>query len=397
MLSVYLDSQDYSVLSDANLSPALQEVKSQLLAHAASGEVSFFFSSVAVCEAAPIESAAVPYAIRRGDLLSTLCARNALIDAGELMRQEIRALLTSGGVAVQPVAVDGNWFPPIDLGEPTPLFDLLKRDIEERGVALGMTRQQRRAMQRKAFKKGRPRRPLQELIDAPGAGAEAICAKFPMKPELADRLARYVAGKGAKQDAEEALRESMRDPCWLMRWFSENPDMAPQITEIVRRPARAMGAQSRAFVLAAADLKAEAERFGVAGAEDLLSRTKWQARTDLMIRELIQRIAVHEGEASRGAVSTADVAKLCPGLDAVVRSQAMSVWDNVGGSRKELPSDSQFTDSLHAIYAPYVDIFRADAFMAPHIQSQVKRHGTLVVQRLTQLPDEIERRLSAGR
>jgi hypothetical protein len=62
----------------------------------------------------------------------------------------------------------------------------------------------------------------------------------------------------------------------------------------------------------------------------------------------------------------------------------MRVQTTGAGSK---PSD--FADALHAFYAPYVSIFRADNYMAPHIAKHVKQYGTRVVPKLRDLPGEI--------
>ena len=51
-----------------------------------------------------------------------------------------------------------------------------------------------------------------------------------------------------------------------------------------------------------------------------------------------------------------------------------------------MPSDSQAVDAMHAAYAPYVNVFRADRYMAPHIDKQVKQFGTRVVNKLEDVP-----------
>ena len=50
---------------------------------------------------------------------------------------------------------------------------------------------------------------------------------------------------------------------------------------------------------------------------------------------------------------------------------------------------SDFPDAMHAMYAPYVDVFRADSFMAPHVNRCVQRHSTIVVSKLDELVTSI--------
>ncbi len=60
-----------------------------------------------------------------------------------------------------------------------------------------------------------------------------------------------------------------------------------------------------------------------------------------------------------------------------------------------VPKDSDFTDAIHSMYAPYVDIFRADSCMAPIVERHVRKFGVDVVQKLRALPSVIESRLNA--
>jgi len=50
---------------------------------------------------------------------------------------------------------------------------------------------------------------------------------------------------------------------------------------------------------------------------------------------------------------------------------------------------------MHAVYAPYVDIFRADSFMAPYIARQSNKYGTTTVAKLVDLSKAITERLTA--
>ena len=109
--------------------------------------------------------------------------------------------------------------------------------------------------------------------------------------------------------------------------------------------------------------------------------------------DLVQKIA-NSKRIDLGSYAAADVEAYCPGISAGIKSLYSSVWANVGGGRKEEASDSQPVDALHAFYAPYVQIFRADRFMAPHIQKQVINAGTIVVPRLSQLVNTLEKHLS---
>ena len=54
---------------------------------------------------------------------------------------------------------------------------------------------------------------------------------------------------------------------------------------------------------------------------------------------------------------------------------------------------SDFGDVMHAFYAPYVDIFRADRFMADGLRKSLAHTKTTVASKLSELPSIIETRL----
>ena len=55
--------------------------------------------------------------------------------------------------------------------------------------------------------------------------------------------------------------------------------------------------------------------------------------------------------------------------------------------------NSDWVDSLQAMYAPYVDIFHTDSYMAPIVAEKVKKYGTTVVAKIGDLADQKETRL----
>ncbi|KWB38308.1 hypothetical protein DF038_03275 [Burkholderia cepacia] len=57
------------------------------------------------------------------------------------------------------------------------------------------------------------------------------------------------------------------------------------------------------------------------------------------------------------------------------------------------PASSDLPDALHAYYLPYVDVFRADAFMAGQIKECSFPFATTVVESFTMLPDVIKKML----
>lgn len=394
LISVYLDSQDYSTLSSLVLTDDLKAIKEKLMAYAKSGVVSFYFSSLIVSEASPSETAAIQHAIRRGDFLTAICNRNALRFNHDVVNDEVRLLVEGSNAKVDATCKDGDWFPAVEFPEPTPLAELAKEAVNEEAANRGLTRQQRRAAQRKVVKKGGVKPEILRAIREMNASVyvSAVTEQYPMQPWHAEVLSRYCFGEATKEEATNAFRDALRDPCWLMRWFANKEELAHPLVALVRKPGREIGEKFRGLITLAEEIRSLEHLLE----DSPLSRDKWNRLLDKGIVDVAKGIAEHLYPGRSGQFDVEDVTKHCPGLVAMISSIYSSVWDNVSGSRKVLPSDSQFPDAMHAVYAPYVDLFRADRYMAPHIQKHVGVGGAQVVSKLADLPKAIEQRLRAA-
>jgi hypothetical protein len=217
-----------------------------------------------------------------------------------------------------------------------------------------------------------------------------------MKPEDAEMVVRFWLGRATEAEFDKALNESLRDPQHMMKWFTTNHALASPISDIVRRPGRELGAHLRELVALAVRHAALLKEGGMdtapTGRDGEILR-RWEKQQDNQLINLVQRAAQAKGISLKNVIPK-DIDKFCPGISATIRSLYSSAWDNVAAGRKEEPSDSQPVDALHAMYAPYVCVFRADRYMAPHIQKQVKRHGTIVVSRLSDLVQTLSREVA---
>lgn len=397
MITCYLDSQDYSTLTDPKtLSDEKIEVRQALKALAKQGHVKFLFSSTALSEIVALTPNAAKLAELRGELLSELCGNNALVSLDRLIEAEVSALIANKPPPTSMIDPNGNWFP--DLGDidstDTP-WQLVRQRAERDFGELGMSRQQRRAASRKIVKNGLPRGEFKAQLASQNSTAFAttLQQKYPMKPDHAEVLARYFLGRADKVEFTEALKASLRDPKWMMKWFTETHSMSSGIADIVRAPARDMAEGLHKLIKLLTDralvLLQDGSEVNPTSKHGELSRY-WEAMPARMLVRQVEEYATKR-KLSIEIFSGSDVDHHCPGMSATVRALCSSVWENVTGARKELPSNSQPVDAMHAMYAPYVNVFRADRYMAPHIEKQVRKHGTVVVSRLTQLVDVLKR------
>ncbi|WP_312527450.1 hypothetical protein [Comamonas sp.] len=396
MTTCYLDSQDYSVLTDPKFDDANhRQIREALLHLARSKQVRFVFSATAVCESVALTADSGHLAELKAELLSELCGSNALISLDRLVEAEIRALARRCLNSGEMIDSNGRWFPDIPIEKnPVSRWETLRELAEEEMKTMGLSRQQRRAKTRMLIKNGKPRSAFNALLAQQDSNAfvTEILQKYPMHPRYAGMMANYALGRATEQDFSEALMGSLTDPRWMMKWFTSEHSLSSPISDIVRKPGREMGHLIRSLVEISAKWVISLQESGIDSnptGKGGVIWNRWQEMEAEQTISITQRLASAIGVEPRD-YGVKEVSTFCPGLTTVIRSLYSSVWANVGEGRKEAPSDSQPVDAMHAFYAPYVQVFRADRFMAPHIQKQVRDSGTIVVPRLAKLVETLD-------
>ena len=400
-LRVYLDSSDFSVLSDPGRAESeAPGVLVRLRELVASNQTTCHFSGTHLSEMAPVDALYVDAAERRGALVAELCGRNALISQDRLFAEELRNAHELTETRPQVYSSNGDWFPQ-GIANVSPVgASRLAKGIAEVIGDLGLNRKARRLAERKALKRGKPRADLHAAVvtNARSGSIDEILEKYPMRPQDARVLARYAVGDANADEAQKAFLESLRDPRWMMAWFRSNHAKLTPFIEWTRKPAASMIASLDEMAKHAALLRAGDAFLGTSVADDLLSSSRWKSWQDELLVRIASRMSEILVAQKLPLLQAITIDKACPGLSVGVRSLHSALWA-LTATKPRRPKLSDFPDALHAIYAPYVDIFRADSFMAPHIRSQVRRFGTLVVPKLTELLPAIDAALrgSAGK
>ena len=123
MITCYLDSQDYSSLTDPRARTADRiEIRNTLHELARSKRVTFSVSATAVCEGVVLTPNAAHLAELKAEFLCELCeffGSNALVSFGRLIQAEVVAL---AGRCERPIDMfdpQGMWFPriPVEMQE----------------------------------------------------------------------------------------------------------------------------------------------------------------------------------------------------------------------------------------------------------------------------------------
>ncbi|UUX95389.1 hypothetical protein [Aquabacterium sp. J223] len=328
----------------------------------------------------------VDAAERRADLLVKLCGRNVLISQDRLFAQELRRAHKLTDSPVEPFSSTGDWFPEGSAAV-SPIGEVeLTKGIVDVIAEVAPNRAARRLAARKALKRGKPRSDLLSSVvgNARSGTLDEILAKYPMRPTDARVLTRYSVGDATAEEAEQAFLESLRDPRWMMQWYRAHHSKLTPFIEWTRGPGRTLLQSLDEMAEQLALLRKFDLILGTSAADEVMSSAKWKTMQDELLVRLASRLTqvLLGHDASPLGVDRID--EMCPGLSVGVRTLHSAWWTTtLATPRRAKPSD--FPDALHAMYAPYVDLFRADAFMAPHITPNVSRFGTTVVPKLSGL------------
>ena len=314
-----------------------------------------------------------------------------MVSQDVLLDMELKYALDSSAPYPQIVAPKGDWFPD-GLDDISP-FSMLQfgASLQEAIGDMKLNRNTRRLADRKAFKRGKPRAAIQDaaISNARHGSLAEILEVYPMRPQDARVLSRYVVGDATSAEATAALRESLRDPHWMMLWFEKHHAKLTPFIEWVRSPSVAMTKTLNEMAAHAASMRELDQALGTNFAEDSFSSARWAA----MQEELLVRIATRLSQEFLGRsdliLESSIIDERCPGFSVGVRS-LHSAWRSTTSATPRKGKLSDFPDALHAMYAPYVDVFRADSFMAPHIQKQSHKFGTTIVSKVGGLPRAIE-------
>ena len=395
---VCLDNNDYSSLSDPRRTQEQDAIRRQLLELARSGQVIFAFAGTHLMEMAPLTPEFTGAAAARADLLVDLCGRNALVSPDRVLEAELACAIGLATVPVEVLTADATWFPRFDGALFSPFTDDDRhREVKQLLREQSTDRTQRRKFERKLFKHGQPTVMLKSLISnaAANSSLESALRSFPMRGEDAAVLSRYAWGQASAQEAELALLNSLRDPRWMMRWFAEHHDTMSSISRWIREPSERYIAGVQEAMLCAKEIHRLEEESGTKIKNSPLTSSARKARQDNLLLNVANRLVQHHYP---GRALIEDVRHLenhCPGLSTTLLCVCSTAWDSFG-VQSRLPKSSDFADALHALYAPYVSIFRADSYMAPHVTKHVKRRGTQVVGKLKDLPRQILKTLGQG-
>ncbi|MBI2398449.1 MAG: hypothetical protein HYV17_11690 [Xanthomonadales bacterium] len=345
------------------------------------GLIEVRFSCMNVYEALPLVKAAAEPAALRLATIKQLCGKKCLTEFSQLLKYELEpdGAARAGGVLVD----NGMWHP--DPGE-IRIPDTLQL-LRERARNAGGNRKQRRA--RGAGSKAQIVGSLRELLGSTSDDQLALRAfRHPVTASAARTLRRYLYGEATRAQLQSALRESLSDlECWI-RWYQLNWDQAVAGAIALREKGDALKEM----------LFANIQRMQQSGRE-LNDIGYPEQRKKLLVNQLVKTHRSDFPDVFLGLLrqqfsmeaSGNDSWASCPGILLMTKLVGeMSLQTAILDTNIRQPRQSDLGDVLHALYAPYVDIFRADGAMTSMIAAINPPIPTKFVGKLEELPRQIE-------
>lgn len=396
---VYLDSSDFSVLSDP--SRRTQEIitlESQLISWRDAGLIEMRFAYSHLIEAAPMEPQYTEAFRCRAQKIAELCQGKALAAQNKIYMAEIRALsgepVKNGYIFMD----DGDWLPERsdDLTDLTELLDpaQLKRDVEAKGLGRAETRKRLNQL----FTKNGELRPAakERLKQRFPQMVAALCQQYPVNKEEVVKLCNSILNGASTESARGVLYNSFINLPNFAEWFVRQFDQVNPTVAWLRKT----GDSTRNAILESRktfdNLLVSQAKSGVSNDAIL---TMAQEAVESMIERLPETILTALAEQCGYPVPPTMVLRELPGK-APSLFTSISVWGGI--MRKTFkplenernPRISDMGDVLHSHYLPHVDFFRTDGFAASVIQEMKLPFNTTIVGNLLQLPDAIIRRLA---
>lgn len=365
---IYLDSNDFSNLSESALSELDNQLLHNLRARRDDGSARFFASAIHISEAVHAAAKYKDSAVRRAALIKDLCGTNAFRLPSDIFRAELtQALATNGDgrlSVAQITARDGEWFGI----RPSAISRIEKLAIAieslDEATAHLPRRERRRLRSKLNFNKESSAREWHHLMSL---SQTPVKSEFPINLLGPRKLIAWLSGEIDDKEVNDALISIIRDPHLVFEHLLDNEDNRNSFYQIARKESSGW--------LARLDAAVEKLFPNILACQNVITLRHFKSAIDAKLREpsLYADIAssILKRESDEATTRTAKpLIAGCPALSLfihVLTRYYLSVIDaNIsrvrdGGSAPILSKPSDVGDFLHLAYAPYVDIFRCDA------------------------------------
>ena len=358
-------------------------------------EISCHFSGTLLGEIAPLNSSAKDLARRRFELLIDLCGHNALISQDRLVAAEFSYALGLTQERVVAHSASADWHPSSGLKFSEILSLDAGLEIKKLLHQENLPRAARRRAERQLLKHGEPKKPVREQIIQRNrqVSLEELQRLYPIRPEYAQLMFRYMAGDASSAEVDVTFLESLRDLRWIVDWLCSRPEQPTPFLEWVRGPSAMVLQGIVQLQIFATKTRSDDQERGTALSKGMLSRSRWLDMQDQWFVNIATSIVTKTLKIDTMDLDTRQIDSGCPGFSTGLRTLFSAWWQSIVDAPRT-PLASDYLDAMHAMYAPYVDVFRTDAFMAPHVTKFTKSR-TSVISKLSELAAVIQRALDS--
>jgi len=385
---VYLDSSDYSNFArKAGPGTELAAIREQLLRWRDEGRIEVRYSFAHVVEVAPTDRIYTEAARERMAQIELICGLKCFAAPQVIFASESKAL--SGlNVQLQLLRDDGNWFP--DIFSEAVDFPTAVEMIHEQ-ISKGSRHERRTAKARYFDSRGQIRTTVGNQIAAilPPLWKK-LTDNYPFPDSALAQYQEYFLGRSPKETVLEVLKSSLVDLQLFSEWYEKKWDTVSPLSMNLRASGENM-----------AKTLSRTQEAGVRVLEDLTRRGISHDEVERMKRVVIEEMMdTFPAKLACSVLQTTEP----PQLDAdttpatlTIASAAATLMRLTGldsSVSRRRPLNSDTIDLLHTAYLPFVDIFRADGFMAEVIRKANLPFATTVVGNISQLIPVVEKTLA---
>lgn len=394
-LTVYLDSSDFSILSNpSQRTSEIIAIERELLSLQETGAIELRFSYAHILEAAPVSKDSIQFAKQRFSYISEVCANKCLASHIEIIEHEVKALAITSRTSQFDIFNDNSmWLPKIDKNPESDLLDTINTIKEE--IALLPDRKRRRQATRTAFyKNGQVNSNFlfkdQSLLSSILLEMEN---KYPLTRAEAETYVKNMFLVNTNESCSDILINSFKDVGRLGDWYEKQWDRTLPVSSHLRDIGDRLSEGLRVANSSVQRNYAELKEAGYEEAEIGIYCKK-------IIKDISKSLPIQFVEGASKKLNLAiDVEKIdwanTPSILTVCNMCACLASKGISQSaRSRSFKVSDFGDITHAYYIPYVDFFRADKFMASLIQEFKTPLKTTVVGSIKSLVPEINKKLN---
>ena len=394
-IQVYLDSNDYSVMSDPRKAGdvAVQEPLRYLRESTRSGMIEVRFSIIHITEACHRDDASKPLAVARAKLIGELSGPKAMRHIWDIVADEVTASRCVGTDGVEASDDDGRWFPRIpNLGGD--IRQAVESGIQEGADRVALNRKARRAAQRLIGTRERPGPARKSAFDD-GAALAALCERYGMSERFVTERVSARLTDGHTTDAQLArlVEIEVFEPVRFIGHYLDRLERNRGARDTVRSLGERMidGVQKLRDVLdqlRQSTQSTETKPFDEARAG---IRSALAGFRRSMIEAATRAAGVSDPSAASALLDETPHDRFL-GLDALATATEEWLLGVVGGAtHPRVPTPSDAGDLLHAFYLPYVDVWRGDRHARHLVRHAARLRGTEIAPSLGAVADCVER------